>query len=353
MYLFSNELPETGSGDYSNERAVLLRGDCLERLKNIPDRSVSLILTDPPYHSTKKKNIYGDTFFQEDAEYLEWMGAVAEEWARVLKYSGSVLCFCSSKMEAKLEAVFSKRFNILTHITWVKPNDPGFDGWKQKMDKGSLRHWYHHSERIIFMELAEEGNLFRAPFGNYIRQQRKAAGMTMKELTEVTGEYGKVNHGGAVANWEAGRNVPSEEQYEKICAGLLSTGKVDSMIGYRDLIRPFNNGALDPFTDVWEFPNIRSYKGKHPAEKPVEMLEHAIRATTYEDEIVLDCFAGSGSTAIAALKQGRRSISIEIEDKWCDQIQRVLDALPSMPEEAVANFTNYRQKISDIQPRPF
>lgn len=342
-----------GSNDFVCDGAALLRGDCLERMRDIPDRSVSLILTDPPYHSTKKKNIYGDTFFREDEDYLKWMQAVAHEWSRILKYSGSVLCFCSSAMEAKLEATFSDRFNILNHIVWTKPNDPGFDGWKQKMNKGALRQWYAHSERIIFMELAENGNLFREPFANYLLQQRSRCGLTQKELTELTGEYGKVNHGGAVANWEAGRNVPSEAQYKKICDALLATGKIDSMLSYRDLIRPFLNGAADPFTDIWEYPNVRPYKGKHPAEKPIAMLEHAILATTYEGEVVLDCFSGSGSTVAAALKLNRKAVAIEIEDKWCNQIQALMKEITELDDRSAAKIDNYCSRLADIQPQLF
>lgn len=348
-HLVNHKLPCIKPGDYAAKDFVLLRGDCLKRLKDIPDNSVSLILTDPPYHSTKKKNIYGDTFFQEDEEYLKWMKEVSEEWHRVLKHSGSVFCFCSSAMEAKLEVAFSPAFNILNHITWTKPNDPGFDGWKQKMNKGALRQWYAHSERIIFMEPAEDGNLFREPFANYIRKKRCEAGLSQKELTEMTGEYGKVNHGGAVANWEAGRNVPSSEQYAKICTSIQSTGRVDNLLAYDDIIRPFTNGSSEPFTDVWEYPNVRPYKGKHPAEKPLAMLEHAIAATTREGDIVLDCFAGSGSTAVASAKLNRKSISIEIEDKWCDQIEQIISTLPECSIVTINNLDNYKKPLRHLE----
>lgn len=348
-YFANDSLPTYSDCDYANERSVLLRGDCLEKMKMIPDRSVSLILTDPPYHSTKKKNIYGDTFFREDEDYLSWMTEVSKEWARILKLSGSVLCFCSSAMEAKLEAAFSSRFNTLNHIVWTKPNDPGFDGWKQKMNKGALRQWYAHSERAIFLGLAADGNLFREPFANYIRENRLASGLTQKELTELTGEYGKVNHGGAVANWEAGRNVPSEDQYARICEAIIGTGKVESMLDYRNLVRPFLNGDTEPFTDIWEYPNVRPYKGKHPAEKPVEMLSHVIEATTYPEDIVLDCFAGSGSSVASALSLGRRAIAIEIESKWCDQIETLMRALSEFEPSDMPQISNYKKRLVDIQ----
>jgi site-specific DNA-methyltransferase (adenine-specific) len=302
----------------------LYEGDSLEVLKKFPDHSVSLILTDPPYHTTGKKNIYGDTAFKEDEHYLEWMAQYSKEWIRILKPNGSMFCFCSPSMAGRLEGVFSGDFNILSHIVWTKPNEPGFDGWKQKMSKDALRQWYDHSERIIFTEPATHGNLYRSYFGNLIREYRKKSGLSCKSLTEMIGAHGKVNHGGAVSNWEAGRNVPSVEQYEKLRKAIKQVSGME-MPDYQDVVRPFNVDKTKEFIDVWTFPNIRPYSGKHPAEKPIALLEHAIAATTYPDDIVLDCFAGSGSTAIAAMKLGRGSVSIEIEEKWCKKIARVLE----------------------------
>lgn len=304
----------------SSGDAILAEGDSLALLRQLPSHSVSLILTDPPYHATKKRNVYGDTAFEEDQHYLDWMAEYAVEWKRVLRPNGSFFCFCASEMAARLEVLFSKDFNILSHVVWTKPNEPGFDGWKQKMKKEALRQWYAHTERVIFAEPACEGNLNRSPFGDFLKEIRKKAGMSTYDLCELIGAYGHVNHGGSVSNWEAGRNIPSREQYEKICAALLATGKIESMPPYEDAVRPFMVDSTKEFTDVWMFPSVRPYKGKHPAEKPASMLEHAIEATSFEGDIVLDCFAGSGSTALAALKLGRRSISIEIDPKWVETI---------------------------------
>lgn len=335
---------------YIDDRACLLAGDSLEILKKIPDSTISLILTDPPYHSTKKKNIYGDTFFREDQEYVSWIEMYAKEWKRILKPNGSVFCFCSSPMASKLEAIFSADFNVLSQIVWTKPNAPGFDGWKQKMKKEALRQWYAHSERIIFMEPAIEGNLNRSYFGDFLRKARKEIGMSTNLLTELVGAYGKVNHGGAVSNWEAGRNVPSREQYSKICQALKSNGRTEPMPNYEDIIRPFNVNKEMEYTDIWTFENIRPYKGKHPAEKPIQLLEHAIISTTYENGIVLDCFAGSGSTAVAALKNDRRSISIEIEEHWVEQIENILTTLSDLPSnEYPDNYTDQLSSFFQLQ----
>lgn len=314
----------------STPSAILSEGDSLALLRMIPRHSISLILTDPPYHATKKDNIYGDTAFEGDQHYLDWMAKFAIEWKRVLRPNGSFFCFCASEMAARLELLFAKDFNILSQVVWTKPNEPGFDGWKQKMKKEALRQWYAHTERIIFAEPACEGNLHRSPFAHFLRETRKKTGMSTNEVAEIIGAYGRVNHGGSVSNWEAGRNIPSREQYAKVCAALFATGKIDPMPGYEDVVRPFRVDATKEFTDVWTFPSVRPYKGKHPAEKPASMLEHAIEATTFPGDIVLDCFAGSGSTALAAIKLGRRSISMEIDPLWVPRIAERLHLCDAM-----------------------
>jgi adenine-specific DNA-methyltransferase len=300
----------------STQNIHLAQGDSLELLKKLPDHCISLILTDPPYHTTKKDNIFGDTSFKEDSHYVEWMSEYSKEWYRILKPNGTLFCFCSSAIAARLEVAFSKKFKILNQVVWTKPNDPGFDGWKQKMKKEALRQWYPHSERIIFAEPSYEGNLFNSYFGRVIYNNRKKAGMSMNQLTGKIGAHGAVNHGGAVSNWEAGRNTPAKDQYEKLRDAILETGKVTDMPIYEDVIRPFKTNGSDRYTDIWDFPSVRPYKDKHPAEKPIELLEHAIKTTTYPGDIVLDCFSGSGNTAIAASNAGRLTILMEIDSKW-------------------------------------
>jgi len=262
-----------------------------------------------------------------------------------LRPNGSMFCFCAVEMAARLEVLFAKEFNILSHIVWTKPNEPGFDGWKQKMKKEALRQWYAHTERIIFAEPACEGNLFRSPFANFLRDMRKKSGLTMNQLAEITGAYGKVNHGGAVSNWEAGRNTPSRDQYEKMCGALIATGKIESLPPYEDVIRPFIIDGTKEFTDVWNFQNVRPYKGKHPAEKPADLLEHAISVTSYPGDIVLDCFGGSGSTAFAALRLGRLTVTIEIDPVLVSKIAAGLEVMNSNQDAISANVVNKESLI--------
>jgi adenine-specific DNA-methyltransferase len=304
-------------------------GDSLEALRALPDACVSLIVTDPPYHSTKKPNIRGDTAFEEDEHFLEWMQEYAVEWKRLLKLSGTAYVFCASQMAARLEVSIGRYMRPIGQVTWTKPNDPGYDGWKGKIRKQSLRGWYPHSERVLMFEQGTYGSreaYRRSPLGEYLLECRKAAGLSMVELTEQIGAYGRVNRGGAVANWEAGRNVPSADQYARLAEALEATGRIASMLPYDDAVRPFNVDKDVPFVDVWDFSSVRPFPGKHPAEKPIEMLTHMIAASSYPGDIVLDCFAGSGTTGIAAMNLGRRSVCMEIEESWNSVAAQVLSS---------------------------
>lgn len=301
---------------------IVCQEDSLEALKRVPTASVNLILTDPPYHSTKKSNIYGDTAFNEDQHFLEWMEQYTVEWKRILKTNGTVYVFCSTAMSARLEVMMSQYFRPINHIAWSKPNEPGYDGWKGKMKKEALRTWYPHSERILVFEHGTYGSRTatrRSPLGQYLLDCRKAAGLTAKQLTEAIGAYGKVNNGGAVSNWEAGRNIPSRDQYNKMVVALEGTGKIEPMLQYEDIVRPMNVDPRAEFTDVWDFMSVRPFAGKHPAEKPQDMLQHIIRTSSWEGDIVLDCFSGSGSTGVAARRTNRLAVCIDIDEQWSER----------------------------------
>jgi site-specific DNA-methyltransferase (adenine-specific) len=86
---------------------------------------------------------------------------------------------------------------------------------------------------------------------------------------------------------------------------------------YEELRRPFHVTADVPYTDVWTFPTVQAYKGKHPCEKPIDMMEHIVRASSRPGAVVLDCFGGSGTTAHAAVRLGRKAVMIEADEKWC------------------------------------
>lgn len=83
-------------------------------------------------------------------------------------------------------------------------------------------------------------------------------------------------------------------------------------------------------TDVWE-QNIhttsKEYCGWHPTQKPVKLLERIVRANTKQGDVVLDCFSGSGSTAVAALRAGRKFVGCEMNNEYYAQSLVRIEAL--------------------------
>lgn len=82
-------------------------------------------------------------------------------------------------------------------------------------------------------------------------------------------------------------------------------------------------------TNVWEYPGVNSFGrdrhdslARHPTEKPVALVADAIRDCSKRRQIVLDPFAGSGTTLIAAEKTGRRARVLELDPLYCDTIIR-------------------------------
>ncbi|HIA7312323.1 TPA: site-specific DNA-methyltransferase, partial [Escherichia coli] len=88
---------------------------------------------------------------------------------------------------------------------------------------------------------------------------------------------------------------------------------------YKSLRRYFSVSAAVPYTDVWTHKPVQFYPGKHPCEKPADMLRQIIEASSRPGDLVADFFMGSGSTIKAALSLGRRAIGIELESERFEQ----------------------------------
>ncbi|HAU5684491.1 TPA: site-specific DNA-methyltransferase, partial [Proteus mirabilis] len=95
---------------------------------------------------------------------------------------------------------------------------------------------------------------------------------------------------------------------------------------YQLLRRPFSVTVDVPYTDVWTYPPVQYYAGKHPCEKPAEMMEHIIRSSSREGDLVADFFMGSGATLKSALKLNRRVLGVELEKERFEQTKQEIKA---------------------------
>jgi adenine-specific DNA-methyltransferase len=318
---------------YNDGRHTIYNARCEDVLPSLADNSVDLIATDPPYFGVKDE-AWDNAWKNADA-FLEWMGGIMVQWKRILKPNGSLYVFASPQMGARVEVLTSKYLEVLNNITWQKPP---YSTKAEMFDKETMRAFFPASERIIFAEqygsdtTADDEAGYtsqcevakRGVFGEYLKAEFARAGVNGREVCEAIGAYGKVNHGGAVSNWLLGFNCPTPEQYAAMRSFLNSRGGdylkreyEDLKREYEDLRRPFFATPQTPFTDVWTFPTVSIRDGKHLCQKPESMLEHIIRTSSRPDAVVLDCFAGSGTTLRAAKNLGRRSIGVEMCPQWC------------------------------------
>jgi len=103
---------------YNQDGVTIYNGDCLHVLPALPDNSVDLILTDPPYF--KVKGDAWDNQWDTPAHFLAWLDLVLVEFARILKPNGSLYLFASPQMGARVEILVGGRFKVLTNIRWRK-----------------------------------------------------------------------------------------------------------------------------------------------------------------------------------------------------------------------------------------
>lgn len=164
----------------------------------------------------------------------------------------------------------------------------------------------------------------RSIIGVYLQEEFRRAGVTNREVAAL---FPSATGGltGCVSNWILGYNMPTADQYAAMRSFLNGRGGNYLRREYEDLRRPFSVSEAVPYTDVWEYPTVNVYPGKHPCEKPLAMMEHIVKASSREGDTVLDCFAGSGTTGVAAAKHDRLFIGVEQDAHWSEVARRRID----------------------------
>jgi len=319
-------------------------GNCLEVMKDIPDESADLILTDPPYYRVKGE--WWDRQWDTPQGFIAWIGELCQQWERILKANGSLYVFASPKMAARVECKVGETFNVLNRIRWAKKA-----GWHNKNAKEGLRSYLSPWEEIIFAEHYGADNMAKGeagyqakcdelrgfifePLRAYLDGERRRAGVDKIAINVACG-FSASAGGMASRHYFSSSQwcLPTEEHYAKLQElfnrnhhegdpQYLRREYEDLRREYEELRRPFSVTADVPYTDVWDFPTVQAYQGKHPCEKPLAMMEHIITASSREGATILDCFMGSGNTGVAAKKLGRSFIGIDIEQDWVDVAEK-------------------------------
>jgi len=318
----------------------IICGDSLKILKEIPNDSIDLIITSPPYFQQRDYEGIGIGNERTVEEYIDNLLCIFGECVRVLKKSGSIVFNIGDKYvdgnlllipyRFAIEVTRKFRVKLVNEVTWVKLNptpmphekklvpskEPFFIFVKSKEYVFNKDKFLNHLDLFKEMERSmrkQKSNGSRKNIGKKYFDLIDASSLTddqkkkaKEELLEVIKEVreGKIEgfrmkikgiHSMPYGGQEGGRKLKIEKQ------------------GY-SIIRIHGKPMKK---DIIEAP-VETLKGNiHPAVYPEYIIKEFIKLLTNEGDIVLDPFVGSGTTAIAAKKLGRHFIGIDISEKYC------------------------------------
>ncbi|MEM3859803.1 MAG: site-specific DNA-methyltransferase [Candidatus Micrarchaeaceae archaeon] len=320
---------------------TLKQGDCLELMKELPDKSVDLIIADPPYFRIMIREYNGnkhewDNQWNSLQEYIEWCKKWFVQLERILKNNGSLYVFADDKISAYIQIELDKMFNLENNIVWVKPNNMPIKGWR------NYRCYSPITERILFYSkesrntnlenevYAENVKIF-APIIEYMIEQKRMIKeyfgfKTDNEFNEYVNKITNTKsvvarHYFTYSQWV----FPTEEIYKKLQGINKEIFKKEYEVfkkeyevlkkeyeAKRRYFKPAKN-----FTDVWKF-NITSSSEKtvHPTQKPIALIRRIVETSSKEGDIVLDPFMGSGTTGVACVQLNRNFIGYEINPEY-------------------------------------
>jgi len=227
----------------------VIQGDCLEVMKDIPDKSVDLIILDPPYNLSMDK---WDRFTSE--KYISLIEKTSNECKRVLKEKGSLWSFSGWSSAWTLTNQFARNFILINWIIWDRQKGRG--ATKNLVSTREDIFWYVNSADYVFNKQSST-------------------------IKKKTGGMGKKNG---------------------------------------DEFRKLSN----VWTDISPIVPWSKERMAHPTQKPVKLIERIIKISSNENDVILDPFAGSGTTGVACKNLNRNFILIEKEQEYIDIINNRL-----------------------------
>jgi len=311
--------------------------DAFELLKQLPDKLVDLVLIDPPY------NIGIDEWDKRE-DYLHWMEKNIEKISHITKDGvGQLYLFGSKDFIAELKILCNKYdFDLVSWNIWNK-------GTKSQ---NAVRSYADITEHCLFFVKSKRP--FLNKFSNFIKEARLKKGYTTLKCRELIGLSIYKNCGNAGKLWfETGR-IPNKETYTKI-KNILD---LDNSWNWIIEDYTFNESQIrikrDPkekrifknekqiARNIWYSNNkMETQIANHPTIKPLELIEMIIKASSNKGDVILDCFVGSGTTAVACKKLNRNFIC-------CDNnADYVKIANKRLAQQSVTDFTSASPTLAE------
>ena len=264
---------------------TVLLGDCQKELKKIPDNSIDLIVTSPPY-ADNRKSTYGGT---HPDKYVRWFLPKSKQFLRVLKPTGTFI------LNIKEKATNGERHTYVLELIlkmrkqgWLWTEE--FCWHKKNSYPGKWPNRFRDSwERCLQFNKQKKFNMYQdavmVPMGDWAKSRLKNLSKTDKKRDES-----KVNSG-------FGKNV-------------------SNWVG-REMAYP---------TNVLHFATECANRN-HSATFPFELPEWFIKVFTVENDVILDPFAGSGTTLIKAKQMNRNYIGIDTKEEYYQKINEELNRI--------------------------
>ena len=241
-------------------------GDAFQVLKKLPEKSFDLLFADPPYNLTKD---FGTERFKQASldEYEIWLDLWLKDCISLLKPTASVYICGDWRSASAIQRVGMKYFTLRNRITW-----------EREKGRGAKANWKNASEDVWFFTVSDEF-VFNLD--------------SVKTKRKVLAPY---TENGNPKDWE------------KSLSGNFRLTHPSNL--WTDLTVPF-----------WSMPENTT----HPTQKPEKLLAKIILASTRENDLILDPFAGSGTTCVTAKKLNRNFTTIEADENYCLLAQKRLD----------------------------
>ncbi len=263
----------------------LHHADCLPGLAFLEAARVDLAFADPPFNIGYDYDVYHDR--QEGERYLDWCRKWGAEIVRVLKPDGTFWLAIGDEYAAELKLIFQKELGLACR-NWVV--------WYYTFGVHCTRKFARSHAHLFYF---------------------------VKDPKRFTFDDKAVR-------------VPSARELVYNDARAHPEGRLpdDTWI-----LRPQDlTGGFKPDEDTWYFPRVagtfKERKGWHGCQMPEQLLGRIIRACSRPGEVVLDPFAGSGTTLAVAKKLGRRWIGFELSENYAAKIEARLAAIkPGDPLE--------------------
>ena len=282
-------------------------GDCLESAKELPNNSIDLIVTSPPYANTLSYGKRIPCFKPEN--YVDWFMPLAKEAGRFLKDSGSFILNINDRVVNKKRSLYvfelvcriAKETDLDLHdrYIWHKPSGLPTSGTGRLDDK--MEYFFH----FVKSDKAKEDKSVRMK-NNMDEIRVPYADITLLRLKTAVGTNDAVDENGIV-----------REQYKKVDPN--PKGKIPTTVFRFNTCGVLRNKASK----------------KHPAAFHPDIPSWFIRWLTNEGDVVLDPFMGSGTTAYAATKLKRNWIGFEMNQSYLQLIDlRVKEAKTEMNSES-------------------